>query len=296
MPSAEIPGFASGVGATLLALIGKLIENMQSATSKELRPPMTNSTTDSATNLAKAKEFLHSAGAILFDLDGVITPTADVHEQAWADMFSDYFEHKGVSAYTEEDYFTYLDGRRRDEGIAAILESRGISLPHGSDEDTAKDETIVGLGKRKNDDFLARVERGIEAYPGSVALLDELQGARDSSASEKPQLAVVSSSKNAVPVLTAAGLRERFVEIVDGVVAHENNLPGKPAADTFVYAAKNLGVAPRDAVVVEDAISGVQAGAAGAFGLVIGVDRGAGAEALRRAGADVVVSDLAALV
>ena len=159
---------------------------------------MTNSTTDSATNLAKAKEFLHSAGAILFDLDGVITPTADVHEQAWADMFSDYFEHKGVSAYTEEDYFTYLDGRRRDEGIAAILESRGISLPHGSDEDTAKDETIVGLGKRKNDDFLARVEKGIEAYPGSVALLDELQGAGDSSASEKPQLAVVSSSKNAV--------------------------------------------------------------------------------------------------
>lgn len=244
----------------------------------------------------KAKEFIRNAGAILFDLDGVITPTAEIHQLAWADMFSDYFEHKGVAAYTEEDYFTYLDGRRRDEGIAAILESRGISVPLGSEQDTAEEETIIGLGKRKNEDFLARVAKGVEAYPGSVELLDGLQGAGDSSSSQRPQLAVVSSSKNAVPVLKAAGLRERFVEVVDGVVAHDNHLPGKPAPDTFVFAAENLGVAPRDAVVVEDAISGVQAGAAGAFGLVIGVDRGAGTEELSRAGADIVVKDLAELV
>nr|WP_120490934.1 HAD-IA family hydrolase [Corynebacterium lactis] len=247
----------------------------------------------------KAKDFIRTAGAVLFDLDGVITPTADVHQLAWADMFRAYFEDKGVAAYTDDDYFAYLDGRRRDEGIAAILESRHLAIPHGSETDSPDDDTIIGLGKRKNADFLSRVEQGIDAYPGSVELLDSLASgssgvpsAEGGQAQSRPLLAVVSSSKNAVPVLEAAGLRERFVEVVDGVVAHDNNLPGKPAPDTFVFAAEQLGVAPRDAVVVEDAISGIQAGAAGAFGLVVGVDRGAGRDALLRAGADVVVSDL----
>lgn len=247
-------------------------------------------------DLANAKGFIRRAGAVLFDLDGVITPTADIHKLAWADMFRAYFAEKGVSEYTEDDYFAYLDGRRRDEGIAAILESRHLNIPHGSQSDSPDDETIVGLGKRKNADFLARVEQGIDAYPGSVKLLDRLADGHEDQENRTPLLAVVSSSKNAVPVLEAAGLRGRFVEIVDGIVAHDNDLPGKPAPDTFVFAAEQLGVDPRDAVVVEDAISGVQAGAAGAFGLVIGVDRGAGREALLRAGADVVVEDLAELL
>ncbi|ALA66586.1 HAD family hydrolase [Corynebacterium lactis] len=247
-------------------------------------------------DLDNVKGFIRRAGAVLFDLDGVITPTADIHKLAWADMFRAYFAEKGVSEYTEDDYFNYLDGRRRDEGIAAILESRHLSIPHGSQSDSPDDETIVGLGKRKNADFLARVEQGIDAYPGSVKLLESLASGDTETYPRRPQLAVVSSSKNAVPVLEAAGLRDRFVEIVDGVVAHDNDLPGKPAPDTFVFAAEQLGVEPRDAVVVEDAISGVQAGAAGAFGLVIGVDRGAGREALLRAGADVVVEDLAELL
>lgn len=248
------------------------------------------------TTLTQAKEFIRAAAAILFDLDGVITPTAEVHRRAWSDMFTAYFAEKGVAAYTEEDYFAYLDGRRRDEGIAAILESRGIELPHGTDEDTADDETVIGLGKRKNGDFLARLAEGMAAYPGSVALLDELSGASLSSGSEMPQLAVVSSSKNAVAVLAAANLSEYFVAVVDGIVAHDNALPGKPAPDTFLFAAQKLGVEPADAVVVEDAISGVRSGAAGGFGLVIGVDRGAGEEALLRGGADIVVKDLADLV
>ncbi len=234
------------------------------------------------------------SGAILFDLDGVITPTADIHQLAWSDMFTAYFEKKGVSEYTDEDYFTYLDGRRRDEGIAAILESRGISLPHGLEDDSPEDETIVGLGKRKNADFLERVKSGLEAYPGSVQLLDAL--AAQAEQGHGPKLAVVSSSKNAVAVLEAAGLLDRFAEIVDGVVADKEGLPGKPAPDTYTYAAELLGVSPREAVVVEDAISGVQAGAAGAFGFVLGVDRGAGEEALLRGGADEVVSDLAELL
>lgn len=246
--------------------------------------------------LREARRFIHNAGAVLFDLDGVLTPTADVHRRAWSDMFTAYFIGKGVAPYAEEDYFTYLDGRRRDEGIAAILKSRGISVPHGTDTDTAEDETVIGLGKRKNADFLARLAEGMEAYPGSVSLLDELVGAEGTSSSTKPQLAVVSSSKNAVAVLAAAGLSEYFVEVVDGNVAHNNGLPGKPAPDTFAFAARQLGVEPSHAVVVEDAISGVQSGAAGGFGLVIGVDRGAGYEELRDAGADLVVKDLAELV
>ncbi len=258
--------------------------------------------TNATQNQTETSTDIFAFEAVLFDLDGVITPTAEIHEKAWADMFRHYFEEKGVRAYEDADYYTYLDGRRRDEAIDAILKSRGIELPHGEASDTADDETIIGLGERKNNDFLARVEAGVDAYAGSVQLLDRLAMAalnpdnEDSGMKNAMKLAVVSSSKNARPVLIAAGLVDRFPVIVDGVVAQERGLPGKPAPDTFIAASEELGVAPERAVVVEDAISGVQAAAAGNFGLIIGVDRGAGEEELRKAGAHVVVSDLAELL
>nr|WP_313770449.1 HAD-IA family hydrolase [Corynebacterium anserum] len=238
---------------------------------------------------------LSSYGALLFDLDGVITPTADLHRQAWRRMFSAFLEQHGSQEYTEQDYFDYLDGRRRDEGVAALLESRGIQLDIGHPDDSADVDTIHGLGARKNEDFLSLVSEGVEAYPGSVALLDALQKVQQGNG-EKPALAVVSSSKNAVAVLEAAGLRDRFLEVVDGVVATARGLSGKPAPDTYLYGAQLCGVDPSDAVVIEDATSGVASGRAGNFGLVIGVDRGTGADALLKAGADIVVSDLAELL
>ncbi|HHU45489.1 MAG TPA: HAD-IA family hydrolase [Actinomycetales bacterium] len=243
---------------------------------------------------AAANRDLASFGAVLFDLDGVITPTADIHEAAWGDMFRAFLEERGAEPYADSDYFEHLDGRRRDEGIAAMLASRGIELPYGSDADTAQDDTITGLGLRKNEDFLARVAAGVEPYEGSVRLLDVLADA--AAAGSGPKLAIVSSSRNARPVLEAAGLLDRFELIVDGNVAHELELSGKPAPDTYVHAAEALGVPAAEAVVVEDAISGVQSGAAGDFGLVVGVDRGAGRDALANAGADVVVDDLGELI
>lgn len=239
--------------------------------------------------------------AVLFDLDGVITPTADLHRKAWSVVFTGYFAEQGVAAYTEQDYFDHIDGRPRSEGVAAVLASRGITLPadrcdpawiaQGGEPgaDSPGDATVEGLGLLKNEDFLALLDEGIDAYPGSVALLDALAGTGT-------EVAVVSSSKNAVPVLTAAGLIDRFEVIVDGNRAAAEGLPGKPAPDTYSFGASLLGVETTRAVVVEDATSGVAAGAAGDFGLVLGVDRGAGEEALYRAGADVVVADLAELV
>lgn len=228
--------------------------------------------------------------ALLFDLDGVITPTADLHRKAWAAMFQEYLgtqtDNPDAAAYTEQDYYTYLDGRRRDEGVAALLESRGI---------TAEAALVEELGTKKNEDFLRLVESGVTPYEGSVALLDQL--AEYAAANNNlPQLAIVSSSKNAVPVLKSAGLIDRFALIVDGAVAAEQNLPGKPAPDTYVYAAEQLGVTVAEAVVIEDAISGVASGKAGEFGLVVGVDRGTGRQALLDAGAQVVVDDLSELV
>lgn len=228
--------------------------------------------------------------ALLFDLDGVITPTADLHREAWATMFREYLEthteNPDVEPYTEQDYFTYLDGRRRDEGVAALLESRGI---------TPDAELVEKLGAKKNEDFLRLVDAGVTPYEGSVALLDQL-AEHTKNNNGLPKLAIVSSSKNAVPVLESAGLLERFELIVDGKVASERNLPGKPAPDTYAFAAEELAVAVADAVVIEDATSGIASGKAGEFGLVVGVDRGAGRQALVDAGADVVVDDLAELI
>ncbi|SFC40002.1 haloacid dehalogenase superfamily, subfamily IA, variant 3 with third motif having DD or ED/beta-phosphoglucomutase family hydrolase [Nocardioides terrae] len=230
--------------------------------------------------------------AVLFDLDGVITPTAVVHMAAWSDLFNDYLsEHYPEQApYTDADYFAHVDGKPRYDGVRDFLVSRGISLPEGSSDDPPDALTVRGLGNRKNDAFNKVLDRdGVEAYPGSVVLLDHLREVGIS-------LGVVSSSANARHVLQAAGLLDRFGTVVDGAVADELGLAGKPAPDTFLHAAEALGAAAADAVVLEDALSGVAAGAAGRFGLVVGVDRGAGRTALVNAGADVVVTDLAQLV
>jgi beta-phosphoglucomutase family hydrolase len=229
--------------------------------------------------------------AALFDLDGVLTPTADVHMHAWDSMFNAYLTMRGdQQPYTSRDYFDYVDGKPRYDGVRSFLASREIVLPDGDPSDPPDAETVCGLGNRKNEVFagILRTE-GVEPYPASVALLDDL-------ARRGTKVAVVSSSRNAPAVLAAAGLADRFPIVVDGHVAAARGLPGKPAPDTFTHAADQLGVPASRAVVLEDALSGVQAGRAGGFGLVIGVDRGTGEEALRANGADVVVRELDELI
>src|SRR5690625_2517020 len=213
--------------------------------------------------------------AVLFDLDGVITPTAEKHMQAWNRMFTAFFAERGIEPYSDEDYFRYIDGKPRGEGIASMLAARGLTLPEGDENDdddaAAAADTVHGLGVRKNLLFRELLDEGIEAYPGSVAYMDALDAAGIASC-------VVSSSKNAEAGLTAAGLRDRFEVIVDGLVAAAEGLPGKPRPDTYLRGAQLLGVPADRCVVIEDAVSGVQAGAAGGFARVVGVDRGAGRE------------------
>lgn len=220
--------------------------------------------------------------AVLFDLDGVVTPTAEVHMRAWSEMFNAFLDtEEGQVPYTDADYFAYVDGKPRYDGVRDFLASRGIPAP---------EDLVVELGDRKNDAFNHVLDRdGVTAYPGSVALLDHL---RDLAM----PLAVVSSSANAPAVLEAAALADRFETVVSGAVAKERGLPGKPAPDTFEYAADVLGATAATSVVLEDAVSGVRAGRAGDFALVVGVDRGAGAITLTEAGADLVVTDLRELV
>lgn len=223
--------------------------------------------------------------AYLFDLDGVLTPTVLLHRRAWQETFDELFSRLGQPAFRESDYFASLDGRPRFEGVAELLRVRGIALPEGAADDDGF-ASVRGIGNRKNRAFGEVLARdGIEAYPGSLALLDHLGRLG------RP-LAVVSSSRNAEAVLAAAGLRDRFAAVVDGLVADSEGLPGKPAPDTFLRAAELLGASPGRAVVFEDAASGVAAGRAGGFGLVVGIDRGAGAESLSDSGADLVVHDL----
>jgi beta-phosphoglucomutase family hydrolase len=229
--------------------------------------------------------------AALFDLDGVLTPTAEVHMRAWRRLFTDFLIKRGIDQpYLESDYFSYIDGKPRCDGVRAFLASRGIQLAEGDPNDSPTAETVCGLGNRKNE-FFGEVlrEEGVQPYPGSVKLLDHL-------VQRGTKVAVVTSSKNATAVLEAADLRPRFGVIVDGNVAAEKGFRGKPSPDTFVAAAEQLGVRVERAVVFEDAVSGVQAGHAGGFGLVVGVDRGVGAQRLTESGADVVINDLAELV
>lgn len=233
---------------------------------------------------------LDGLDAVLFDLDGVLTPTAVVHMHAWARLFAPLLEARGVTPYADADYFAHIDGKPRYEGVRSLLASRGIELPWGDPSDDPATETVCGLGNRKNAVFTQVLEsEGVTPYPGSVRLVDALLA-------DGRKVAVVSSSRNAVPVLAAAGLTDRFPLVVDGLVAAARGLAGKPEPATYLYAAEQLGVPAARAVVVEDAESGVASGRAGDFGLVVGVDRGAGAAVLLQQGADLVVDDLAELV
>ena len=230
--------------------------------------------------------------AALFDLDGVLTPTAEVHMRAWDVMFNTYLQGRDEhqQPYTDEDYFAWVDGKPRYDGVRSFLASRGITLPDGAPDDGPELETVCGLGNRKNAAFSAVLrDEGVAPYPASVALLDHLR-------ERGTAVAVVSSSRNAPAVLAAAGLADRFEVVVDGQVAAAAGLPGKPAPDTYLYAAEQLGVTKERSVVLEDALSGVQSGRAGDFGLVVGVDRGAGAQPLLDGGADVVVAELDELI
>lgn len=229
--------------------------------------------------------------ALLFDLDGVLTPTAEVHMRSWSRLFTSYLAAERIDQpYTDDDYFTHIDGRPRYDGVRAFLASRGVTLPEGTPEDSPDLATVCGLGNRKNEAFNDTLrEEGVTAYEGSVALLDavEASGLR---------MAVVTSSRNGAAVLAAAGLDTRFGIVVDGLLSAEKNIAGKPAPDTYLHAADLLGLPASACAVIEDAPSGVEAGAAGTFGLVVGVDRGVGADTLLTRGADVVIDDLAELI
>jgi beta-phosphoglucomutase family hydrolase len=236
-----------------------------------------------------------SVRAGLFDLDGVLTKTATVHAAAWKEMFDAFLRRRAGTAGgpfvpfdIHDDYDRYVDGRPRADGVRSFLASRGIELPEGQPDDPPGADTVHGLGNRKNELVLAKMKDGVEVYPGSVRYVDALRDAGLATA-------VVSSSANTKAVLDVTGLAKLFDVVVDGVVAVEQHLAGKPAPDTFLAAARALGVAPPEAAVFEDALAGVEAGRAGGFGCVVGVDRVGQADELHRHGATVVVSDLAEL-
>lgn len=235
--------------------------------------------------------------ACLFDLDGVLTDTASVHTKAWKEMFDSYLSERAERDGEEfvpfdpaTDYRQYVDGKKREDGVRSFLESRGIELPDGGPDDPGDAETVHGLGNRKNDAFQKVLhDQGVEVFDGSRRYLEAVSAASIG-------IAVVSSSANARDVLEVTGL-DRFVQQrVDGVTLREENIAGKPAPDSYLRGAELLGVEPGAAAVFEDAISGVQAGRDGDFGLVVGVDRVGQAEDLRSNGADVVVTDLAELL
>jgi beta-phosphoglucomutase family hydrolase len=235
--------------------------------------------------------------ACLFDLDGVLTQTATVHAAAWKEMFDEFLRARAeqtgepfVAFDVAADYRRSVDGRPRHDGVRSFLASRGIELPEGAPDDAAAAGTIRGLGNRKNELVLEMIHRlGVSTYEGSLRYV---LAARDAGL----RRAVVSASENTRDVLAAAGIEDLFEIRVDGIVARERHLRGKPEPDTFLAAAGDLGMLPAEAAVFEDALAGVAAGRAGHFGLVVGVDRVGQAEALREHGADVVVSDLAELL
>jgi beta-phosphoglucomutase family hydrolase len=235
--------------------------------------------------------------ACLFDLDGVLTRTASVHAAAWKQMFDDFLRDWATRTGGEfvpfdagADYDNYVDGRPRLEGTRGFIQSRGIDLPEGSPDDPPGTPTVHGLSNQKNDLVLRMLrERGVEVYDSSVRYA---QAVRDAGL----RAAVVSSSANTAEVLDAARISHLFDARVDGVVAAERHLAGKPAPDTFLAGAAALGVGPERAAVFEDALAGVEAGRAGGFALVVGIDRVGQADELRRHGADIVVSDLSELL
>jgi len=230
--------------------------------------------------------------ACLFDLDGVLTDTAAVHDKAWKATFDPFLVARGDMRPFDPraDYDAYVDGKRREDGVRSFLASRGIELPEGAADDPPDAPTVQGLGNRKNSLLLATIAReGVAVYEGSRRYLQ-------AAAAAGLRRAVVSSSANTAQVLEVTGLAGLVELRVDGVTAREEQLAGKPAPDTFLRAAELLGVQPRQAAVFEDALAGVQAGRAGHFGHVVGVDRVGQAAALTQHGADTVVQDLAQLL
>jgi trehalose 6-phosphate phosphatase len=253
--------------------------------------------------------YFNGPDAAVFDLDGVVTFTARVHAAAWKELFDGYLRARAQRSGEPfrpfdagQDYRTYVDGKPRYDGVRSFLASRGIQLPEGTSSDSPERETIRGLGNRKNELFVAKIrEMGVDVDPAAVRLVSELRN-------RGVRIALASSSKNAVPILERAGLLDLFEEVVDGVVSENLGLKGKPEPDIFLQALKMLPatsqdrqtprsvvtpayIEPRRAMVVEDAVSGVEAGRRGGFGLVLGVDRGNETEQLLAHGADWVVRD-----
>jgi alpha,alpha-trehalase len=240
---------------------------------------------------------LENFEAVLFDLDGVLTATAKVHAACWKQAFDEYLKRRAAQNKEifrpfdiKADYDEYVDGKPRADGVRSFLQSRGIELPQGNPDDSLDRETVSGLGNRKTELFDQALEsKGVEVFAGSLAWLRQLRQAGI-------KTAVVSASKHCQAIIKVAGIADLFDARVDGNVAAELNLKGKPAPDTYLKAAELVGVPPGRAVVVEDALAGVEAGRKGGFGLVIGVDRQGVGEALRQHGADVVVTDLKELI
>lgn len=231
--------------------------------------------------------------AALFDLDGVITQSAQLHAQAWQETFDPFLKERArqlreglVPFNVITDYAQYVDGKPRLDGIRSFLQSRGIDIPEGEIDDSMVAMTINGLAKRKNAVFLKLLHgQGVSIYPDAAALLQALRGI-------ECHTAIITASRNCKAVLEVTGLTDRFDVQIDGNVARELNLSGKPAPDTFIEAARRLAVEPGRAIVIEDSIAGVTAGRAGDFGLVVGVDRADRKAQLLAAGADHVVADL----
>ncbi|MBW3599910.1 MAG: beta-phosphoglucomutase family hydrolase [Planctomycetes bacterium] len=231
--------------------------------------------------------------AAILDMDGVITQTATLHARAWKQMFDEYLasrgqrEGKDYAAFdADTDYRAYVDGKPRYDGVRSFLQARGVNLPEGESDDSPHKVTICGLGNRKNVLFRELLQReGVEVYEDTLALIDRWK-------QQGIKVAVISSSRNATEILTAAGVLDLFDIKVDGNDLQRLKIPGKPAPDMFLRAATELGARPERAIVVEDALSGVEAGRAGGFGLVVGVARKGNAEELRRHGADIAVDNL----
>ena len=231
--------------------------------------------------------------ACLFDLDGVLTQTARVHREAWRETFDALLRTRygdRFEPFTDLDYYEYVDGKPRRDGVRDFLASRGIHLAEGVADDPPWADTVAGVGNRKNELLLHQLEKdGVDVYEGSVKYV---RAARERGL----RTAVVTASANGEAVVAAAGLADCIEARIDGLVADRDGLRGKPAPDTFLAGARALGVEPAEAAVFEDALAGVEAGRAGGFGFVVGVDRAGQAEALRRRGADIVVDDLAELL
>ena len=262
-----------------------------------LRPPATRETSGAQSGLARCIPVLpEGITACLFDLDGVLTQTAKVHATAWKQMFDEFLSGHPLDGSASRpfelpgDYDEYVDGKPRLDGVRSFLAARGIELPKGSPDDPPEYDTVHGLGRRKNNLLLDVLRRqGVEPYEGSVRFV---KAARDAGLHR----AVVTSSANAREVLRAAEIEHLFEVRIDGLVAEREHLVGKPAPDVFLAAARAFGVPPSEAAVFEDALAGVEAGRAGSFGWVVGVDRKGQAEALLGRGADLVVQDLAELL